>query len=96
MPTALFCGPLPSDLAHDLLVCFDLLGGFLFALPFSHPPLFTQCGTRLTYAAASAFGLRDDSSTNQRTATWIMPLPHDVSETRFQAKRQTARAQDPA
>jgi hypothetical protein len=33
---------LPSDLAHDLLVCFDLLGGFLFALPFSHPPLFTN------------------------------------------------------
>lgn len=92
MPTALFCGPLPSDLAHDLFVCFDLLGGFLLALPFSHPPSFTQCGTRMTDAAASAFGLRNGSSADQRTATWIMPLPHNVSETHFQAKRQMASA----
>lgn len=62
MPTALFCGPLLSNLAHDLLVRFDLLGSLLFALPLGHPPLFTQRGTRLTDAAASAFGFRDGSS----------------------------------
>lgn len=88
MPTALFCRPLLPDLAHDLLVRFDLIGGLLFALPFSDPPLFTQCRTRLTDATASAFGFRDSPSANQRTAAWIMPLPHRMSGTRFCYERQ--------